>query len=219
MIARIQGVLEAVEGGAALLRLEGGLTYQVLVSAFTAQRLGASIGQVVKLHTMHFIESQGQGTTMIPRLAGFLSLDDRRFYELFTTCKGVGNKRALRAMSMSTQQIAAAIADRDVALLQSLPEIGKRMADTIVATLSGKVDDFALGGGSGDAASSQSAQGVGGDMPVAGTLARDALNVLVQLGENRAQAVMWIDTVLRQKDRPGDVQALITRVYAMKAEA
>ena len=100
------------------------------------------MGQTLTLNTFHFIEMQGQGTTAIPRLAGFTTAQDRRFYELFTTVKGIGNKRALRAMALESAQIAAAIADRDLALLQSLPEIGRRTAETIVATLSGKVDAF-----------------------------------------------------------------------------
>ncbi|MEX0774447.1 MAG: Holliday junction branch migration protein RuvA [Phycisphaeraceae bacterium] len=227
MIARIQGILEGVEGGSVLVRLggtgvggnaavEAGLTYQVLVPAYTAARLGGAIGQPIHLHTVYFIESQGQGTTMIPRLAGFLTAEDRRFYELFTTCKGVGNKRALRAMAMSTAQIAGAIADRDLAMLQSLPEIGRRMAETIVATLSGKVDGF-VGAASEEGAVAGAAAGQGGAASGAGGgLAREALEVLVQLGENRAQAATWIDMALRQKERPADVQAVIARVYQLK---
>ena len=46
-------------------------------------------------------------------------------------------------MTMTTGQIAAAIVDRDVAMLQSLPEIGKRTAETIIAALHDKVDAFA----------------------------------------------------------------------------
>ena len=38
--------------------------------------------------------------------------------------------------------IAAAIAEKDIDLLKSLPEIGKRTAETIVAELHGKVDRF-----------------------------------------------------------------------------
>jgi holliday junction DNA helicase RuvA len=213
MIAKIAGILEAIEGSTALVAMPGGLTYQVLLPAFTAARLAGSLGQPVTLHTFHFIESQGQGSTAYPRLAGFTSVIDRRFYELFTTVKGIGNKRALRAMALDTAQIAAAIADRDLALLQSLPEVGRRTAETIVATLSGKVDAFV------SAAAYAPAPGTPavGQPGATQGLARQAMEVLLQLGENRTQAVMWIDQALREEDRPTDVQALIQRVYQIKA--
>jgi holliday junction DNA helicase RuvA len=216
MIARIHGILEEIEGSTALVRVSDGVTYQVLVPAYTAARLGASIGQDVTLYTFHFIESQGQGMTMIPRLAGFLTPQDRRFYELFTTVKGIGNKRALRAMSLDTGRIAAAIADRDLAMLQSLPEVGRRTAETILATLSGKVDAFVSAAAFVDAASG--AKGATGTSGGGGAMARETLEVLLQLGENRTQAVLWIDQTLRDpKDRPRDVQDLIQRVYRIKA--
>ena len=164
MIAKVEGILESLDGGSAFVRLgpagsvsSHGLTYEVLLPAYVTVRLGGSIGQQISLSTLHFIESQGQGTTMIPRLAGFLTVEDQQFFELFTTCKGIGNRRALRAMALETPQLAAAITDGDVALLQSLPEIGRRTADTIVATLRGKLDRFvsasAFGGGDHAAAS------------------------------------------------------------------
>jgi holliday junction DNA helicase RuvA len=223
MIVKIQGVLEGLEGSSALVRLEGGsapgcggLTYEVLVPAFTAARLGDRVGQAVTLHTFHFIESQGQGTTMIPRLAGFLTVEDRDFYELFTTCKGIGNKRALRAMALDTAQIAGAIADRDLALLQSLPEIGRRTAETIVATLRGKVDAFVSA-----AAFAPGAVGKNGAAAPAPSpqraMAREALEVLLQFGENRVQAMNWIERALGENSPPRDVQTLIGRAYQIKA--
>ncbi len=214
MIARISGILDALDGNSALVRPEGGLVYEVLVSAYTAGRLGGSIGQPVTLQTFHWMQSDNQGTTLVPRLAGFLSSEDRRFFELFTTCKGIGNRRALRSMAISTAQIAAAIADRDVAMLTSLPEIGKRTAETIVATLSGKVDGFLQLSVPGPAPGSS---GSGGAHSGGGGLAREALEVLAQLGENRTQALNWIEQVLSQKDRPRDVQDLVSRVYQLKA--
>ncbi len=222
MIASIRGRLAHVENGSALIDLAeegtvGGLTYEVLLTGYTAARLGGSIDQPVTLHTLNWFEGSAQGASMFPRLAGFLTIDDRRFFELFTTCKGIGHRKALRAMTLSTAQIATAIADRDVALLKSLPEIGKRTAETIVATLHGKIDAFvsadAYRGGAGDTATAAD----GAAAPPATSLAREAMEVLIQLGENRAQVVTWIDTALRADDAPDDVQALVARVYQIKA--
>jgi Holliday junction DNA helicase RuvA len=213
MIARIEGTLESMAGDAALIAPGngGGLTYRVLVPAYATAELATRVGETVTLHTLVYFESHGQGATMIPRMLGFTSEQDRAFFELFTTCKGIGQRKALRAMTLRTDQIAAAIADRDVSMLQTLPEVGKRTAETIVATLHGKVDPFVsaatYGGGDAKAA------------PVGG-VARETLEVLMQLGENRTQAIKWIDQAMRDPDdRPADVEELVKRVYAIKSGA
>lgn len=219
MIARLQGVLAELDPSGALIGAEGGLTYRVLLPAYTAGRLGGSIGQRVDLHTLYYIESQNQGAMLLPRLVGFLTPQDRDFFELFTTCKGIGNRRALRAMAIATEQLAAAIADRDLATLQSLPEIGRRMAETIVATLHGKVDHFLTSGSFAVAAGSSQGQEPSQRQGAPyGNLAREGLEVLLQLGENRLQAVTWIDQALRdEKERPQSVQDLVARIYRLKA--
>ncbi len=218
MIAKIEGILDELLAGAAMVRTNGSLTYEVLLPAFAAARLGGSIGQPITLHTLYFIEGQAQGTTMTPRLAGFLTAEDRRFFELFTTCKGIGNRRALRAMTLESSAIAAAIADRDATLLQSLPEVGKRTAETVIATLRGKVDPYLVSAaygrtGEADQAHATATAGRGG------TLEREAMEVLLQLGENRTQCINWIDQVMRGDERPDDTETLIARVYRIKAGA
>lgn len=212
MIVKLEGNLESIDADRACIRLPDGLTYEVLLPAYTSARLNGSLGQTVTLHTLHYLESQAQGATIFPRLAGFLSPIDKQFFELFVTCKGIGNRRALRAMTLSTAQIAGAIADRDLAILQSLPEVGKRTAETIAVTLKGKVDRFLdtepVGAHGGDGSST------GTSAP--GGLARDALHVLLQLGENRTQAVNWIDRALSMDNAPADAEALIAEVYRIK---
>ncbi len=54
---------------------------------------------MITLTTFQYLESQGQGSSVIPRLVGFQSTAEREFFELFTTVKGIGNRRALRAMA------------------------------------------------------------------------------------------------------------------------
>jgi holliday junction DNA helicase RuvA len=211
MIAKIEGTLESIDADKAYLKLTNGLTYELLLPAYTSARLSGSIGQTVTLNTLHYLESQAQGATIFPRLAGFLSVTDKQFFELFVTCKGIGHRRALRAMTLSTAQIAGAIADRDLAMLQSLPEVGKRTAETIAVTLKGKVDRFL------DTRPAGTAGADGEPLATpAGGLARDALHVLLQLGENRAQATAWIDRAMTSDNAPADTEALIAEVYRIK---
>lgn len=222
MIATVHGILDALRDDKAHIATPMGLTFEVLLPAFVATRLAASEGRPVTLHTLAYLEGTAQGATMFPRLAGFLSREQRAFYELFVTVKGIGHRRALRAMALPPEQIAAAIADRDTKLLQTLPEIGKRGAETIVVTLKDKVEHFVsaaaypaqeggVAGKIGDAATA-------GPSPAAG-VAREALEVLLQLGENRLDAVQWIDRVLADDDAPRDAQGVVTEVYRLKAGA
>lgn len=232
MIARIHGLLESIDKNLATIRVGdpaiSGFAYEVMLPAFAVARLGDSIGKPVTLHTFHYLESEGQGSSMLPRLAGFLSPQDREFYLLFTTCKGIGYKRALRALAMDTGQIAAAIADRDASFLQNLPEIGKRMAETIIVTLKGKTDSFVSAAtyGAGAAGGVKGASiGAGAEAGLRapaglGLIARETMEALLALGENRAQVVQWIDMVLRDTDNPPrDSAELIARVYRIKAGA
>ncbi|MEX2672208.1 MAG: Holliday junction branch migration protein RuvA [Phycisphaeraceae bacterium] len=216
MICKIEGLLETMGEGSARVRVEGGLTYEVLLPAFAAARLGGSLDQVVTLYTVHYLEGSAQGNSFVPRLAGFIAEVDRDFYQLMTSVKGIGPRKALRAMSLPPAQIASAIADRDVKTLQSLPEIGKRMAETIVATLHGRVDKLLDGAA---AARSQSTPGqpeaVGAGS--SSSPSRAALEILLQLGENRSQAVQWIDQILIKRPELDDPQELITEVFRLKS--
>jgi Holliday junction DNA helicase RuvA len=152
MLARITGTLESIADTVAVVAPAGqdGLAYQVLVPAYLAGRFaGIETGQpltgaTVTLHTLQYFESLNQGASFIPRLVGFSSPKEREFFELLTSVKGLGNKRALRAMAMEPASIARAIAERDARYLQSLPEIGPKLAELIVHELKGKVDRFLL---------------------------------------------------------------------------
>jgi Holliday junction DNA helicase RuvA len=214
MIATIEGLLESLDGDRALITPPGGITYELLLPSFTAARLGNRLGQNVRLCTLYFLESQNQGSTIFPRLAGFLTPEDRAFYELFVTCKGIGHRRALRAMALAPAQIAAAITDHDLALLQTLPEVGRRTAETLAATLRGKVDRFLTTG----SALAQKADG--SPQPAPGrSVAREVLEVLLQLGEKRTEAVAWIDQVLARDDAPDDAEAVLAEVYRIKSRS
>lgn len=145
MITQIEGTLTGLHDGAAHLRV-GDLTYEVLVPAADTMVLAASLGQRMTFHTLHYLEGQGQGSSFWPRLIGFRTVRDREFFELFTTVKGIGNRRALRALQLPFARVAEAIALRDLATLQSLPEVGRRTAEAICVELKGKVDAYVVRG-------------------------------------------------------------------------
>jgi Holliday junction DNA helicase RuvA len=168
--------------------------------------LAARIGQPVRFHTLHYLEGQGQGSSFWPRLVGFQHASDRAFFELFTTVKGIGNRKALRALQLPFAQVAEAIAARDHALLQSLPEIGKRTAEAICVELRGRVDPFVRGLGA-PAGAAPGKPAARGPVTAEGKLlsaARDAVEVLAQLGHPKPAARDMVERVLAREDLPKD---------------
>jgi Holliday junction DNA helicase RuvA len=105
--------------------------------------LQSAVGQQLTLHTIFYLGGDPTRGGLEPTLIGFLRPADKNFFEIFTTVKGIGPKKALRALSVSVGEIASAIEGKDSKFLIGLPEIGKRTAETIIAELSGKLKSFA----------------------------------------------------------------------------
>ena len=206
MITKIQGRLRAVHNGRVELECPP-ITYELLVPAGDVQSLNADVGQEATFHTLHYFETHGQGTTSIPRLVGFRSPADRAFFELFTTVKGVGTRKALRALELPMTRIAAAIATRDVDLLVSLPEIGKRTAETIIAELNGKVDKFT----GGSDIELKPAAGRDGS-----NVTRDAIAVLSMLGESKADATQMVNAALAANPELDSPDAIVETAYRLR---
>ncbi len=198
--------MEHVADGVALIESGAGLAYEVLVPACDVERLSRQAGREVTLHTIHYLEGDPSHGAQTPRLVGFLNEADREFFRLFTKVKGVGIRRALRALVRPPAEVAAAIASRDSRFLVALPEIGRRIAEQIIAELSGRVDEFAAAG----------APPAGEEMPEA---AAQALSVLVQLGERRADAAAIIQRVLAVAPELKSPEAIIQQAYRLKAGA
>ncbi len=194
MIARIEGTLEDVVDGVAEVRVAGGIVYELLVPACDAGELLARQGREVSFFTLHYLESQGQGSHFAPRVIGFRSREQRAFFELLTTVKGIGNRKALRAMQVSHARMAEAIAAGDAKFLATLPEIGKRTAESTIVELKGKLDPFLADPTAAKRAAQMAAAVSAVALPVGP--AADAEEVLVALGEPRAQARAKIERVV-----------------------
>jgi len=207
MIARITGRLEETADGAALVDAGGGLTYEVRVPAYDVPHLSRQIGQEITLHTIHTIEGDPAHGTQTPRLIGFLAGADRDFFLLFTTVKGIGVRKALRALVRPVGEVAAAIQAKDTAALVALPEIGKRSAEQIIAELHGKVEAFA-GPVAAPAVAAEEALGEPG---------LEAVAVLVQLGERRADAVALVQRALRAAGEKAGPEAILQQAYRIKS--
>lgn len=205
MLASLTGQLEAVCEDRAQVRI-GPLVIDVYLPAATRSSLEPSVGSDVTLHTLLVLEASGQGASMTPRVLGFGSTHERAFFELFTTVKNIGHRKALRALEVPVADVAAAIARRDVAFLVGLPEIGRRTAETIIAELSGKVDAWSDG----------PVPTMASDEPQPGSLAADALAMLVALGERPETARRLIDQAMRRTPEIESAEALLAEVMATR---
>lgn len=221
MITRISGTLESVDTLSAVIDVEGsGLAYQVLIPAYLAERLrdgvdasGAQIGRRVTLHTFQYFESQGQGSAFLPRLLGFASPHDRKFFELLTTVEGLGNRKALRAMAQEPALIARAIAAREVHWLVGLPEIGRKTAEKIVLELQAKAGQFLSASELEDLESTAAAR-----VPARrNDPAAAAVAALVALGETRPDAERMVQKAIANDRSLREADEIVAAAYAAKA--
>lgn len=218
MLTRLTAVLESIAQEAiplATLTPSPDIAIEVLVPTYLAQTLESQIDTPITLHTKVYLEAHGQGTSFVPRVIGFGSPAERSFFEVFTSVKGVGSKKALRALVEPPSTIAAHIVSKDVKALTKLPEIGKRTAETIIAELTGKIEKFA-----GDAIMQATnprrqppaSQIEHSDMP---RPAQEAIAALMALGEQRAAAEQKVQIALTKAPEGADVDVLVQTVFGM----
>jgi Holliday junction DNA helicase RuvA len=216
MLTRVRGMLESVGDTSVVVVPDGlGIAFEVFVPVYVIEHLQTQIGQSIDLHTIATLDSSNQGASFNPRLIGFTSPTDRGFFELMTTVKGLGARKCLKAMAQPPGAIAAAIASRDAKALQKLPEIGKRLAETIIAALDGKVAPFASF--EHDADGSVRSTGLSASNVALETLSpagRDAADALVALGEPQESARERVALACEALGEDASSAALIDAVFA-----
>jgi len=143
MISRITGKLIQLREDKATVE-HNGIAYDLLIPSGIVHRLRNLRGKEVTFFTFHYLEGGMGVSNPIPRLAGFLSDLEREFFEKLITVQGMGIRVALRALAAPVPSIAKAIECKDVPALISLPGIGRRTAEKIIAELNGKLAKFAL---------------------------------------------------------------------------
>lgn len=76
-------------------------------------------------------------------LYGFLTLEEKDFFELLITVSGVGPKGALGILSLAhIDTLKRAIAERDIGYLTSVSGIGKKTGEKIIIELQDKIKDI-----------------------------------------------------------------------------
>ena len=206
MISALTGQLESVEDTRVSLRA-GPFVFELLVPAADVESLRAQAGNEIIFHTLFYLEGSAGGGNLDPKLLGFLRPEDRQFFNLFTTVKGIGPKTALRALSVPIGEIAQAIESRDTRALTKLDGIGKRTAELIVAELAGKVQKFAT---------AQAGTTIAAHASRHTQNEEDALAAMTQLGERRPDAERLLERVKQQSPNTRTTDALLREMLRIR---
>ena len=142
MISALTGTVAHVYESSVELRV-GPMLVSVLIAASDVAEIESLIGRETTMHTLLYLEGDPNRGNLEPRMIGFLKKQDRAFFELFTTVKGIGPKTALRALTEPIAAVAHAVETKNAKFLTGLKGIGKRTAELIVAELAGKLGAFA----------------------------------------------------------------------------
>lgn len=140
MIASLRGTLTLREPGGIVLDVAGvGYFLEVPLGVF--ERLPA-VGDTVQLHTELVVREDAWS------LYGFDLPTDRAIFQRLLGASGVGARLALAILStLGPDRAVRAIQARDLAVLSSVPGIGRKKAERIVLELVDRLDDLALTAG------------------------------------------------------------------------
>ncbi|NLE21614.1 MAG: Holliday junction branch migration protein RuvA [Actinobacteria bacterium] len=200
MIASVRGTLVSVDGERAVVEV-GGLGLEVLASGRTLGSLTPHVGEAVSLHTyLHVREDALQ-------LFGFRDPGERTFFLWLTAVSGVGPKVALAVLSgYPVAELELAVARDDVKKFESIPGIGKKLAQRLVVELKDKV----------------------GELPPVGASAADSSGVPIPTGhfiearsalQNLGLSIREAEEALRGAPEDAPVEELVKFALTRKAGA
>ncbi|PIU57721.1 MAG: Holliday junction DNA helicase RuvA [Chloroflexi bacterium CG07_land_8_20_14_0_80_51_10] len=204
MISYIKGTIRSFDRENSEVVVDvNGVGYEILLPMFVMRSLvdrGKQEGEEIALETYyHVTERQPR-----PVLVGFNNEFERRFFEKLIAVAGLGPAKAARAFVFSVSTVANAIESSDAQLLARMPGIGSRTAQKIIATLKGKVAEFAL----------LRDEGYDSVPKVARKdISDEAIEVLTGLGYKRTEARAKVDEILEMKPDVKEVEELIREVF------
>ena len=167
MIAFLEGAVAAKTPTSALINVNG-VGFEVGMSTSSLSKLPET-GERTLVYTYLQVRDDGMS------LYGFSSMEEKALFEKLITVSGVGPKVALAALSTyGPVQIADFVSAQDVAAIQRVPGIGKKMASRIILELKGTL-----------------AEGIGGlfaeEKPVESRAMADARAALLSMGFTEAE--------------------------------
>ncbi|MEW6600272.1 MAG: Holliday junction branch migration protein RuvA [Nitrospirota bacterium] len=175
MIASLKGVVQNKRPEGVIIEV-GGVGYRVSVPLCNLADIPET-GEQVFLHTYTHVREDAL------QLFGFLTEEERRVFTTLLGISGIGPKLGLAILSgMPAQKFIEAVSSEDVALLSTIPGLGKKTASRLVLELKGKLPSL----GSDEAYGSKER-----------SVAEDAISALVNLGYKKPSAERAVENAVR----------------------
>lgn len=169
MISYLIGKVIGKQKDHLVLMTPGGVGYEVNMTP--SRILEYRMGEQIEL----FAYLKVSDSAMV--LFGFRSSEDREFFSMLMTVKGVGPKTALHILSLgSVESIESAIGRGDVTYLTAVQGLGKKTAERVVVELKSKV---------------KSQKGKEGD-ETSSTVMGEVIDGLVAMGYGRDEAKLVV---------------------------
>lgn len=191
MIAHLRGLLAAKAVDRVVVDVHG-VGYQALIPLSTYYILPNLDEPVTLFTTMHVREDA-------IRLYGFATEAERALFEVLVGVSTIGPRLALNMLSsLDAVDLQRAIADGEVAKLQSIPGIGRKTAERVVLELQEKVALIVMTSTGLPSVASISA---------VDQLAGDVISALLNLGYRRGEAERAVQAVRAQDNGMETVEA------------
>jgi len=159
MISRLRGILREKEPTQVVIECAG-IGFEIRVPLSTSVRL-AEPGIETELLIVTEISREGVS------LFGFLDESERQMFRLLTAVRGVGPRAGLNLLSrFSPDEIRAVIAQKDVTVLRTVPGIGPKKAQRLLAEMAN----------------------VAQEVPAPSSMMSDGIRALMSLGLTRREA-------------------------------
>ena len=204
MIAQISGKLVELNSNTAIVQVEQ-ICYEILLPGYLVSELSNRIGQEITLCTMEYYEGTVGGGNLIPRIVGFLNVGEKDFFARYTSVKGIGIRKGLKSLTIPIATIALAIENGDEKILTTLPSVGKRLAQHMIAELKGKLSDFAV-----------KAVGPKRQEDAFTGFQIEAMEILIAWGEKRNDIMELIQMASKKHPEIKSAEELVPLVYRIK---
>ncbi len=200
MIAYVSGTLEETEEDAVVIDVQG-VGYEVFVPQRVLNEL-PPVGGAVKLYTHDNIREDDH------TLYGFSTREERALFRMMIAVSGIGARTGLSLLSiLGHDEFIRAVQEGDVVAISRAQGVGKKTAQRVILDLQNKVgalQPLSLGG------------------QAIGTVAGDAMQALIALGETEIRAEQAVRTAQQElgEDAPLDqlIAAALRTMHAWRQQ-
>ena len=199
MIDAVRGVLAAKSPTSAVIRV-GGLDMRLHISVSCFETLPALGKEIHLLSYLHVRED-------LLQLYGFADVVEREIFERLISVSGIGPRLGVGILSGATAaRVREAIEAGDADFLQTLPGVGKKLAQRLVLELREKVTS----------AGSMAPPGAAFPGGLAPSIASDASIALQSLGFTRGGATSAVQDALAELGAKATAETIIRRALRQK---